>query len=86
MSKSNIDKEVIWRLLAAAREQYLVENRPHDNGTRSSGIESDPNFLLEFLAEHLMTELDEANEEKVAYEREQFPDLRAGMVLPNDIG
>jgi hypothetical protein len=77
MSHSNIDKDVIWRLLASARGQYLADNMPGAPSSHSSpGMESEPNFLLEFLADHLMPEDDEWIEEKVAFERKQFPDLR----------
>jgi hypothetical protein len=71
-----IDKEVIWRLLAAARKQYALE-------TSSSCVElNHPNLLLTVLADSLedclVREDKEAIEVKVEYERQQFPDLAVG--------
>jgi hypothetical protein len=79
MENSNIDKDTIYRLLASGRESYLAAKRPLDQ-VRSSTVEEEPDMLLNFLADTLMDEQDEDFDEKVQFEREKFPDLKAGMV------
>jgi hypothetical protein len=79
---ANIRKDLIWRLLASARLSYEGSGRPFDKYV--SGIEDDPNSLLEFLANSLLP-IEDYNEHYVEFEKNKFPELKPVAKAANTV-